>query len=250
MLALDRYGHDPAYPVSSNWPHLLRQLLDFIEDRTVPAIDGPVTLVGHSLGGYLSLMAACKRPDLCAGVVLLDSALIGGWRAHSLHAVKLSGLMRRMSPGRVSRRRRHEWPDVAAVRQHFETRSKFAAWDPRMLDDYAELGTEERDGSRHLSFERSIETRIYDTLPHNLDGFLKRHPLRAPAAFIGGTRSQEIHQIGLGPTQRLTHGRMSWIAGSHLFPFERPDETANAVLHWLAAFGPQAHAGPSRDATD
>ena len=29
--ALDKFGHDPAYPVTSNWPRLRDQLVGFIE---------------------------------------------------------------------------------------------------------------------------------------------------------------------------------------------------------------------------
>jgi hypothetical protein len=32
----------------------------------------------------------------------------------------------------------------------------------------------------------------------------------------------------------LTHGRIEWIDGSHLFPMEKPAETAAAVLRALA----------------
>jgi hypothetical protein len=31
-------------------------------------------------------------------------------------------------------------------------------------------------------------------------------------------------------TRALTHGRIGWIEGTHLYPMERPDETAQAVL--------------------
>lgn len=31
VLALPRFGHDPQYPVTSNWPHLRQQLADFIQ---------------------------------------------------------------------------------------------------------------------------------------------------------------------------------------------------------------------------
>ena len=47
VFAIDRLGHDPAWPVTSNWPHLRDQLIAFIDT----AVGGPVWLVGHSLGG-------------------------------------------------------------------------------------------------------------------------------------------------------------------------------------------------------
>ncbi len=27
--AVEKFGHDPAYPVTDNWPHLVEQLADF-----------------------------------------------------------------------------------------------------------------------------------------------------------------------------------------------------------------------------
>jgi hypothetical protein len=27
--AIDKFGHDPRYPVTDNWPHLVQQLTDF-----------------------------------------------------------------------------------------------------------------------------------------------------------------------------------------------------------------------------
>jgi pimeloyl-ACP methyl ester carboxylesterase len=38
------------------------------------AIDGPVVLAGHSYGGMVVQLAADRRPDLVAGVVLVDSS--------------------------------------------------------------------------------------------------------------------------------------------------------------------------------
>lgn len=226
--ALDKIGHDPKYPVTSNWPHLRDQLTDFVRRE----VGGPVVFVGHSLGGYLSLLAACQCPELARAVVLLDSPLVAGWRAHSVHMAKLSGLMARISPGKVAQRRRHDWPDVDAVQAHFEAKAAFARWDPRVLADYVHHGTEPSPSGRSLSFRREIEARIYNTLPHHIPQLMRRHPLKAPAAFIAGTQSVELRQVGLAATRRLTHGRISWIEGSHLYPFERPIETAREVLRW------------------
>jgi len=226
--ALDKIGHDPKYPVTSNWPHLRDQLTDFVRRE----VGGPVVFVGHSLGGYLSLLAACQCPELARAVVLLDSPLVAGWRAHSVHMAKLSGLMARISPGKVAQRRRHDWPDVDAVQAHFAAKAAFARWDPRVLADYVHHGTEPSPAGRSLSFRREVEARIYNTLPHHIPQLMQRHPLKAPAAFIAGTQSVELRQVGLAATRRLTHGRISWIEGSHLYPFERPIETAREVLRW------------------
>ena len=56
---------------------------------------------------------------------------------------------------------------------------------------------------RVLAFDRDVETAIYNTLPHNLDRLLRRHPLRCPVGFLGGTESQEMKQVGMGMTLRL-----------------------------------------------
>ena len=49
VKAIEKYGHDPRYPISNNWPEIVRQLADFA--RTVVDKTGePAWLVGHSLG--------------------------------------------------------------------------------------------------------------------------------------------------------------------------------------------------------
>ncbi len=56
---------------------------------------------------------------------------------------------------------------------------------------------------------------------------LRRHPLRCPAAFIGlGLYSQEMKQVGMDMTLRITHSAHHLVDGSHLFPMEQPHMTA------------------------
>ena len=229
--AVDKFGHDPRYPVTSNWPHLRDELIHFIEAQ----VSGPVWLIGHSLGGLLSLLAAAKRPDLARGLVLLDSPVVTGWRAHSLRAVKAARLIQRVSPGRTSQKRRHEWPSPDAVKLHFAAKHVFARWDPRVLDDYVASGFEPGAGQTRLAFRREVETRIYNTLPHHLGAVLRRHPLKCPVGFIAGTGSEEMHRGGFEASRALAGERFVWIEGSHLYPMEKPDETAARVLELLAA---------------
>jgi len=229
VLAVDKFGHDPRYPVTSNWPRLRDQLIDFIDDQAPQGAH----LVGHSLGGLLSLLAAAKRPDLARGVVMLDSPVITGWRAHTVQVLKRSRLMQRLGPGKVSITRRHEWPSRQAALAHYAAKSIFARWAPGVLADYVAAGTLRQGGKTVLAFDRAVETRIYNTLPHQLGTVLRRHPLQCPVAFIAGTRSAEVRQVGLEAARRLAGERFAWIAGTHLYPMEKPAETAAAVLALL-----------------
>lgn len=242
VLALPRFGHDPRFAVSSNWPRLREELLAFIDEH---APRQTVCLVGHSLGGYLSLLAASRRPGLAEAIVLLDSPLVGGWKAHSLHVAKLTGAVGRFSPAKVSSRRRERWASAAEAHAHFAAKRNFAVWDPRVLADYIHAGTEADPdgppGAVRLAFRREVESHIYNTLPHQLPQTLRRHPPGCPVAYIGGTRSFEGRQAGLSFTRALVHERIRWIEGSHLYPMEQPEKTANTVLALLdemAASGP------------
>lgn len=226
--AVDKFGHDSKYPVTNNWPHLVRQLHDFAQREADRSGMRP-WLVGHSLGGFLSVMCAARHPELARGVVLIDSPVLGGWRASAVSVLKQTQLVGALSPGAISRNRRHRWPDAATALEHFRHKRAFAHWDPQCLADYIEHGTHDEGGHRVLSFDREVETAIYNTLPDNLERLLKRHPLRCPAAFVGGTRSAEMRQVGMAMTERLTHGRIMLLEGTHLLPMERPVAVAAAV---------------------
>lgn len=229
VLALDKIGHDASFPVSVNWPHLRDQLLRLIDAHT----DRPVWLVGHSLGGYLSVLAAARRPGLALGVVMLDSPILPPMLGRAVQLAQFTGLGKRYSPGAISRRRRQDWPDAEAALRHFAGKPAFARWAPGVLQDYVDSVMVPVDAGVRLGFEREIETRIYDTLPNHIARLLRRRPLACPLAFIGGTESVEVKRVGMHATTRIANGRVSWLPGSHLFPFERPRETATAVLGWL-----------------
>ncbi len=237
VIALPRIGHNAAFPVTRNWPHLLAELAQFVDQH---AAGQPLHLVGHSLGGFLSLMLACQRPQQVATVVMLDSPVVAGWRASAARAARALGVFERVSPARVARGRRQHWPSTSAALAHYAAKPAFARWDARMLQGYIESGIEadpqpEAPQAVRLAFSRDVEAQIYATLPLRLPALLRRQPPSATLHFVAGTRSAELRQAGMAATRTLVGQRLQWIEGTHLFPMERPEETAAAVLGCLGA---------------
>ena len=238
--AIERLGHDAHYPVTNNWPHLVEQLAHFAGQASAAEGQG-VFLVGHSLGGILSLMCAARHPQLgdhpVRGVVMLDSPVVSGWRASTIGLIKRTPIMARFSPARASQRRRQTWPTRDAVLESFQKKRAFACWDPQVLKDYVVHGFrdvhDEHGQHVELAFSREIETAIYNTLPDNVGGLLRRHPLRMPLSFVRGSHSFEMKQLGEGPLRKLVNkhpgGLWQSIEGSHLYPMEQPLATADSI---------------------
>jgi pimeloyl-ACP methyl ester carboxylesterase len=234
VRAVDMHGHDPAFPVSDGWPALVGELILRLERYGQPAV-----LVGHSLGGLLSLMAGRERPDLVRCVVMLDSPVVAGWRAWMWRLLKLRGWGDRVSPARLSERRRNVWPDAEAAHRHFVAKPIFAAWASGVLDDYIEHGLIPHAQGMQLRFRRDVETAIYRSLPHHM-GEVVRAPYPVPVGFIGGTGSVELKQAGLAATRRLVGRNFVEIEGGHLFPLESPQLAARLTLEMIAALLAQA----------
>jgi pimeloyl-ACP methyl ester carboxylesterase len=224
IQALPMHAHNPAYPVDDGWKSLARELSDTLAQR----YRTPVILVGHSLGGILSLKAANTHPELVRCVVLLDSPIVGGWRAAALRIMKAFKFEHKKAPSRYSIKRRNLWPDRASGYRHFASKRVFAAWPPEVLRDYVEHGTTEEENGVALSFSRETETEIYRTIPHDL-GHLTQQNFPVPVGFVGGIDSVECRLAGLKATKRLVGKNFTQIPGGHLFPMTSPEAAAEAV---------------------
>ena len=218
---------DPRYPPTEGWPRLVDQLIGTLETIA------PVYAVGHSLGGYLSYLAAVRRPALFRGIVLLDAPLIGAFRGSLLGATKRLGIVDRVTPAGATRDRRSQWRNAEEAKEHFRTRKLFRNFTAECLDDYVTHGLVSKPaGGLGLKIAPRIEYEIYRTIPHDMMRHLPK--LRVPAAFIGGADSDVVRRIRLAGMRPKFSLRK--VPGGHLFPFEHPREAARSIAQALADF--------------
>jgi pimeloyl-ACP methyl ester carboxylesterase len=226
IRAVNTIGHDPRYPVTDSWPHLVEELIEHLERH-----GGPVLGVGHSLGGYLTALAALKRPALFRAIILLDSPILDRWKGAALGVAKRFGLVDRVTPAGITRDRRATWISSDEVVAHFRNKRAFRDFDPDCLRDYVTLGMRPCAEGVCLAFDPAIEYRIYRAFPHAL---AKEIPaLRVPAGFIFGRESADARQMGLATTR--TYFRVARVEGGHLFPFEHPESSARAIREMAGA---------------
>ncbi|WXL27512.1 alpha/beta hydrolase [Ectopseudomonas mendocina] len=216
---LQQHGHDPQFPVNDNWGNLVDELIHHLQRG-----GQPVWGVGHSLGGVLHYHAALRRPELYRGVVMLDSPVLTLPDRLVIRTAKRFGFIDRITPAGRTLGRRERFGDHTEARDYFAGKTLFRAFDPECLDAYVQHGLVEDDCGLRLRFDPHTEINIYRSVPHLSPGRLKQ--LQVPLAVVRGSKSRVVlpHQARL--VWRAPKGEYMTLPGGHMFPLERPQDTA------------------------
>ncbi|MNF34159.1 Alpha/beta hydrolase family protein [compost metagenome] len=216
---LSQHAHDPRFPVGDNWLHLVDELVHHLQQ-----LPEPVWGVGHSFGGLLHLHAALRCPQYYRGVVMLDSPLLTRTDQWVIRAAKRLGLIDRITPAGRTLGRREEFADHEAARAYFAGKTLFRSFDPHCFDAYLQHGLQPHGDKLRLRFEAATEISIYRSVPHISPGRLNQ--LQVPLALVGGSRSDVVMRHHVSTARRLPHGEFHRMQGGHMFPLERPHDTA------------------------
>jgi pimeloyl-ACP methyl ester carboxylesterase len=74
VIALDLRGHGQSTKTGDVVSYTIAQLADDLTGFIDAVVGGPVDLLGHSMGGIVSMTAALARPDLMHSLVLMDTS--------------------------------------------------------------------------------------------------------------------------------------------------------------------------------
>lgn len=213
------------------WDDLADDLILFLESE----VKQPVAGIGHSLGGIVTLLAADRRPDLFRAIVLLDPVFLAR-RIYLLKQMTPHRFREHLVPlARISRKRRDEWASVDEARVHLREKRVFARIPESVFEDMLQaMLLQMADGKVSLVFPRKWESRIYTTVTSPWKA-LERISL--PLQIIRGAESDTISPaIWQRITSGHTKGQFDQIPDAgHLFPLEKPAETAALVQAFLSS---------------
>jgi pimeloyl-ACP methyl ester carboxylesterase len=226
IFALDKFAHNPDYPLNDNWTNQVDELIDYVATQSSQA----VIAIGHSFGGVLSYIACCKRPELFSGLIMLDPPLATGLSRHIFRFAKTNRLINKITPAKKTQTRKQRWHKDADLVDYFSERALFKNMDRQCVQDYVNSVTALRGDEQHLLFNRDTEANIFRTLPHNLPDFYGK--LQCPATLITSRYTDvcvpRLRQPFLRNNPSVQHIELP--AGGHMFPLEHPKLLAKEIL--------------------
>ncbi len=202
--------------------NLVDELIHHLEQQ-----EQPVWGVGHSFGGLLHLHAALRCPELYRGVVMLDSPVLTRTDQWVIRAAKRFGFIDRLTPAGRTLGRREEFADLDSARSYFSGKTLFRGFDPECFDAYLQHGLHQVDDKLRLRFDPATEISIYRGVPHTSPG--RTRQLQVPLAIVRGHKSRVVMRHHTRFVSRLPRGEALSMPGGHMFPLERPQDTARLL---------------------
>ncbi|MBM70018.1 MAG: alpha/beta hydrolase [Haliea sp.] len=232
-FSVSGYRHRPLWsrepaPARANWRQFADDLIATLEHS-----DGePVWIMGHSLGGVVAMLAACKRPELFRGLVLLDPVFMPMRLALGLNLTPRSRLAR-IPMVRRALRRPGRFSSVQQAYAFHRDKRAYSGISDDVLWDYIRAGVRATaDGDWELAYSGAWEAAVYSSLPLVWPRLWK---LRLPTLGLRGEHSDILSAAGLRRWAALQPAaELDTLPGGHLFPLEHPDATARRVLDFLA----------------
>lgn len=224
--SINTLAHNEIFPVTNNWGNLLSELELYMETH----YQQPVIAVGHSFGGVLSYMLACKRPDLIKQLIILDAPVLDPVASVFVRLAKKLSLMDKITPAGRTNGRQEIWPDFLTAVNYFKDKSLFKNVDERCLHHYVEHGLQAHPEGLALRFKADTEVSIYRTIPDDLHKYPKAS---VPLSMIHGDKSDVVYKMQLNYMRNKLGFHTQEVNGGHLFPLEQPEMAARIILETI-----------------
>ena len=240
IRAWDARGHGattlPADPATHrNWYVYRDDLIAMAEDFHA-ATGQKIILMGHSMGGAASVMAAAERPDLVRGLVLIDPVMTPPMFRYMMTLYRWLGRKGGpMSLAEGAERRRAVFESRETAVERYFGRGAFRTWPRAFLKDYIESGTHIReDGQAELLCAPAWEAANFRAHGHNMGRAVAKLsvPLTLLYAAEGSTCRAPFPAL---LKARDRHAQIAEVPDStHFLPMEFPETVIAAVRAFKA----------------
>ncbi len=241
VTALSLRGQDALGEPIRDWHQPADDLAGFLQDREATQVIG----VGHSLGAVSTLFCAAHRPELFAGLILLDPAVLSRAILFLIRMLSMAG-QKGVSPlARKARRRRNGWKDREQALKSFRKKALFQGWQEDFLRSYVTYGLkpvpEKDEDGVVLICPPEAEAMAFDNYP--LDVWKWPPRVKTPTLFVRGEHSDVLTAGSLDRLCRISPGaRCAVVPGAgHLFPMQTPHATLDLIRQFAATRAVRTH---------
>ena len=191
----------------------------------------PVTLMGHSMGGTISALAAAREPDRFKRLILLDPVFLPTrfrW-AQRFMSSKSKG---RSPMVRKALGRPEHFSSLEEAFSFYRGKRAFSAMSDDALMNYVKASKEPTGSGVQLRFSPAWEAAVYSANIIAVKPVLQK--IKLPTL---GLRGKESNTLLPDVFARWHHwqptAELHELAGGHLFPMEHPHETARAITDYF-----------------
>jgi len=210
------------YPLNKDLYNFADELIESIET----AYTEPIIGIGHSLGGVVTLLAASKRLDLFKKFIVLDPVLFSKRKRYIIWLLRKIGITDWLGVTKKAKKRRIYFSSLEEVRKIYQQKSLFKRFDEKCFEDYLKYGFKQTKNGVALAFSSEVEADVFryiqiKILP-NLD--------KLKGVLIYGKYSDTFWKSDM-KWWKINFPNFETIPfeGGHLFPFEKPIETAKLL---------------------
>lgn len=223
IIALEKMGHNPIYPINDNWSNLAQELVAYLEQHATE----PVIGVGHSMGGMATFLAAYERPELFKQLIIIDPPLAMGYGSIAFYLAKKAGYIDKLTPAGKTQYRKTQWDSKQACFDNLQAKYLFEHFSEQSLWDYIDAATDtQADGSIELHYSVDAECTAFRTVPDNIEWL--RKPLSVPATLVrcnSGVMKPYFAQR-LAKRHKMD---LKTVTGGHMLPLQEPGNIAGLI---------------------
>ena len=223
-------GHNQP-PQNFKMKHFAEDLIQALEKQHSKPIIG----MGHSQGGFVTLLAAIKRPDLFSKLVLIEPASLPYRWFDIIYPYIPKALLFKLFPFmKGSLQRQKNWQNYQQFYDRYRSHNTYKRFTEASFNNYMTYGLIQNGQQLQLRFSPQWEAYIFSIVEFMWKYLSK---LTIPTLLIRAQHSNLYthKQFNRNKNQLSKHVSTHEVTDSfHLLPLEKPFELSQIINNWLS----------------